>query len=337
MTNIFRAFAVAVVIAPLVFAGDKPPSPRLPDADRIRIAEAFRLADKLGNRLWPDWNKAPFAVLLVTQEHEFLVRHAKPSDDFQLIGDDAILNQKVWYRRRRFDPKLLATFPAVGGVPTIVIGQAENTQSKDSSRWVITLLHEHLHQLQYSQPRYYADVDSLGLARGDQTGMWMLNYPFPYGDAEVKKQFAALRQALAAALKAKGAAELDAKHQSYLDAKAGFRAALKADDYKYFAFQIWQEGIARYTELRLALLAAEGYKPSKRFAGLKDYRSFAEVASEIRRGIDQELQAVDLAKAKRTVVYNFGAAEGLLLDRVQPGWRKDYLKERFAIDKHFRR
>jgi len=40
-------------------------------------------------------------------------------------------------------------------------------------------MHEHFHQLQNGQPRYFQAVQDLGLSHGDNTGMWMLNYPFP--------------------------------------------------------------------------------------------------------------------------------------------------------------
>jgi len=72
-------------------------------------------------------------------------------------------------------------------ISTIVVGQAENTSAKTSSSWVITVLHEHFHQLQDSQPNFYSDVNALNLARGDQTGMWMLNYAFPYERTEVQE------------------------------------------------------------------------------------------------------------------------------------------------------
>jgi hypothetical protein len=86
------------LLSPAAYA-QKPPT--LPEADRVRIAEAFRLADALGNRVWPGWDKAPFAVLLVTPQHEFLVRHANPSKDFTLAGEDAVLKCKVWHRKRK--------------------------------------------------------------------------------------------------------------------------------------------------------------------------------------------------------------------------------------------
>jgi hypothetical protein len=46
--------------------------PGLREVDRIRIAEAFRLSEKLGDELWAGWSKAPLAILLVIPEKEFL-------------------------------------------------------------------------------------------------------------------------------------------------------------------------------------------------------------------------------------------------------------------------
>lgn len=309
---------------------------KLAEADRLRIAEGFRLADALGNSIWPGWDKAPFAVLLVTPEQEFLIRHDKPTKDFTLVGDDELLKCKVWRRPRQFQTAFQATFPAVNGVSTIVIGQAENTQSKTSSRWVITLLHEHFHQLQDTQPRLYADLDSLGLAKGDTSGMWMLNFPFPYTQPKVKEQFSALARALGEALQSRQRPDFDAKFAAYLASRKKFQALLKTDESKYFAFQIWKEGIARYTEYHLAELAAEKYTPSKEFQALKDYKSFKDVARDILRRMEEELSTVQLDKAKRTVVYNFGAAEGLVLDCAKPDWRKRFFENKFTLDPHFR-
>jgi hypothetical protein len=309
--------------------------PALPDADRVRIAEAFRLADALGDRVWPDWGKSPFVVLLVTPDREFLVRHPKPTDDFTPLGKDPTLGREVWSRKRTYPTNLLATFPAIGGVPTVVIGQPENTQAKTSARWVITLLHEHFHQLQSSRPGYYADVDALGLAGGDKTGVWMLNYPFPYTDPAVRDQFAATAKALAEALRARQKPEFAERLASYVSARGKFKSVLKADDYKYFSFQVWQEGVARYTEYRLAELASAECEPSERFRGLKDYAPFKDVARSIMDGIEKELVSVRLDKSKREVVYNIGAAECLVLDRARPGWRDRYFEEKFSLDAHF--
>src|SRR5215813_847094 len=310
--------------------------PALAEIDRTRLVEAFRLADQIGDQVWTGWSKAPFAVLLVTSDTEFLMRHPQPSADFIKLGYDALLKTDIYCRKRTFPTSFLATFPAVRGnmTSTIVVGQAEHTWVKTSSRWVITLLHEHFHQLQDSQPNFFADVTALNLSRGDQTGMWMLNYAFPYDRAEVQEQFASMSLALDAAIKA-SPAERNERVRDYLDSQQKFKSLVSADDYRYLSFEFWKEGIARYTEYQAALLAARKFRPSKEFQALKDYQSFAEVAEITREGIFRQLRSQKLGESKREVVYSFGAAEGLLLDQIRPRWRQQYFVAKFDLDKLF--
>jgi len=316
-----------------VLAQDKP---NIPDVDRIRLAEAFRIGETVGNQVWEGWDKAPFAILLVASENEFLIRHPQPSKDFTPIGYDSLLKSDVYVRKRTQRTDLLATFPVVGGVSTIVIGQAENTAKKTSTPWVVTVLHEHFHQLQSSRPNYYADVNALNLSRGDQTGMWMLNFAFPYKDTRIKEQFSSLSKLLAEALQAKKKSEFSVKLKAYTQARQAFQQMLSPDDYRYFSFQVWQEGVARYTEYRIADLAAKKYKPSKEFRALKDYTSFKAVADSIlNKEILSSLATLQLEKSERLVFYPFGAAEGLLLDRVNPKWQRRYFTEKFYVDRYF--
>ncbi|HVQ40038.1 MAG TPA: hypothetical protein VMS31_21040 [Pyrinomonadaceae bacterium] len=325
-------FTVLTLILPLPKARAQNP-PSLSAIDRTRLVEVFRLADRVGDLIWPTWSKAPFAVLLVTPEHEFLIHHPKPSPDFKSLGYDQALKSEVYYRKRTFPSHYLATFPAVGGISTIVVGQAENTSAKTSTPWVVTLMHEHFHQLQDSQPNFFADVNALNLSRGDQTGMWMLNYSFPYDRKEVQDTFRAMSMKLTAA------ALTPKPHRSivrdYLDEHRRFKELVTPDDYNYLAFQFWKEGIARYTEYHVTRLAATRYRPSKAFRALKDYQTFAEVAESTHAGILRQLTSQKLGESKREVVYSFGAAEGLLLDKINPRWRRRYLVEKFDLGKYF--
>jgi hypothetical protein len=50
-----------------------------------------------------------------------------------------------------------------------------------------------------------------------------------------------------------------------------------------------------------------------------------------------ELERIDLAKAKRMAIYPFGAAEGLLLDRLRPTWRGGYFAHLLSADAFFER
>src|SRR5438876_10118219 len=65
------------------------PADALPGPDRVRLAEAFRLADAIGDRIWPGWSATAFAVLLVTPDHEYLLRHPSPPEGFRPLGEDA--------------------------------------------------------------------------------------------------------------------------------------------------------------------------------------------------------------------------------------------------------
>ncbi|HEX9614885.1 MAG TPA: hypothetical protein VGA55_05240, partial [Bacteroidota bacterium] len=325
---------ISLIVACCVIGTPATAQERIPEKDRVRLAEAFRIADLYSDRLWTDWNKIPFAVLLVTPEQEFLLRHPKPSDDFAHSGYDSLLRTDVYARPRTFDPGLLATFPAVGGIPTVVVGQAEHTQAGQSSRWVLTLLHEHFHQLQQSQSDYYESVNALGLSRGDQSGMWMLNYAFPYDSDLIRENFALLARELYDALQSPDAGLPD-RLNKYLALRTEFKGMLDNDDYLYFTFQLWQEGVSRYTEVKLAEALSLDYEPTLAFQSLPDYRSFADEDRAIRSEVLSDLLSPDLHEERRTAFYAFGAAEALLLDRTSPGWRLAYFPQRFSLESFF--
>jgi hypothetical protein len=304
-------------------------------ADRIRIAEAWRIADRIGDDLWPGFAEAPRAVLLVTPKTEYLFYHRSPTPDFVSVGFDSITGSPVFARDRVFDTRLLSTFPAVGGVPTVVIGEPRNTEASHSTRWVATLLHEHFHQYQQTQPGYYRDALGLGLAGNDSTGRWMLDYPFPYDSRQVGEAFGSLCRQLCDALESIGKPSFRSALGSYLDVRERFRRVLSEQDYAYFSFQVWQEGIARYTEYALARRAGVAYTPTDEFMSLSDRVPFEEDASQTLDHILAELRRMSLKKERRSAFYHVGAAEGILLDEVSPGWRGRYMKEKFFVERYF--
>lgn len=307
------------------------------EIDRIRIAEAYRLAESLQDELWPRWSTAPFGILFVTDDSEFLIRHPKPNDEFSTIGYDKMLKSEIFVRPRKFQKNFLATFPAFGSTPVVVVGKAENTSDKTSTRWLFVVMHEHFHQLQYSRPDYFSDVNGLGLHGGDMSGMWQINYPFPYRDSSVAKRFRRLTDLLLNAYEARTKGQRAQSLKAYLAEREAFASSLATSDAKYASFQLWQEGISRYTQYRMAELAGRKYKPTKAFRSLPDFVPFDLEAKRLLAAMLQELRNLDLAGWERTVFYPFGAVEGLLLDRVEPGWRKRYFYEKFTLDSSFDR
>jgi hypothetical protein len=289
----------------------------------------MRLTDALGDDLWPGWRRTPLRVLLVTDSVEFLIGQSQPSANFARLGYDTLLKREVWARPRHFAPTLLATFPAVSGIPTIVIGSAEHT-GKSPTAWVLTLLHEHFHQWQYSQPDYYAGVARLDLAHGDTTGQWMLDYSFPYDSAPVQQAVRRLAAALRQALDAPPGAQVKAL-KTAVGARETLRGSLTAADYRYFEFQLWQEGVARFIEYAAARAAAESGEPSAAFRSLADYEPYSAAAAGARRGVRRELEQLALGRQRRLAFYPLGAAMALLLEETRSDWKRAYADRPFAL------
>jgi hypothetical protein len=303
------------------------PAPEgVPDADRTRLAEAFRLARAAGDSVWPGWGRAPFAVVLVTPEREFFIGHPHPPSDARSLGRDGVLDADVFARPRTFQTDFLATFP-VEGVSTIVVGQRQNTNVASSTDWVLKVLHEHFHQLQDSQPGFYEKAQALNLSRGDTTGMWMLNFPFPYEAPAVDATFAAAANALRTRLKG-------GDRVGYRAAREKLRTGLADDARRYLDFQVWKEGVARYTEIRMAEKGASS-EPSVAFRALPDYVPYSKAESALTEKVLQDLERADLSGAKRNLFYSYGAGEALWLDAERPCWKDDYLKTLFTLEPAF--
>lgn len=307
--------------------------PKIRTEDRIRIAEAVSLNNELVESVWKNWSKTEFSILLVDSNYEFLIYNSSPSGDFKSLYYDSLLKSDIYYRPRQFQENFRATFPAVNNIATVVIGIPEKT-NKSSTDWVITLLHEHFHQYQMSQTDYFESVNALELSHGDKTGMWMLNYDFPYSVDSVNDEFNILCKNLVETIGSLDSENFMIKAKGYYEERNRFTGMLKSDDYKYFSFQLWQEGIARYIELKIAQNAAENYLPSNEMQSLHDYTSYKYEAEKINSGILKNLRELTLSYYKRIAFYYIGAGEAILLDKINPVWKDKYFSNKFYLENY---
>jgi hypothetical protein len=292
--------------------------------EALLVREAKLVADTHGDKIWKGFSRAPFIIILVTDSIEYLIYHPQPSGDFKLLYKDSILNTDVYARSRTYPKEWLATFPAVNGINCIVVGTPKNT-GRTYTNWMITLLHEHFHQYVNSQPGYFEAVDKLNLSGGDKTGMWMLNYLFPYDSTVIINQYQKFTTALVEAVNNIGEKDFKKLLNVYLKEKQGFKKLLKPEDYRYFSFQLWNEGLATYTEYKF-LEILSNYKFSAVIAPLKDLMPLPQYKKELKIQAD-----------KRVCFYSVGFAEGLLLDADNKTWRNKYLTSKFNTDHYFTR
>ena len=142
--------------------------------------------------------------------------------------------------------------------------------------------------------------------------MWVLNFAFPYEDPPVVAAFEKASHALADAVMARGTAGFDAAFGRYLAARKALAAQAGERNWRYLEFQLWQEGVARWTEIQLG----KAYPRS-------DVRGSA---AKLEEQTFKELASPDLRGKKREVVYAYGAAEAMLLEACGRPWRSEYGK-----------
>jgi len=264
-----------------------------------------------GERLWAGYGAAPFGLLLVLPTQEILLcQNEVPAGFVRSDTPEAGCDRSV-RPRSKLPGNLLAAMGVFGPRETIVMGTPENAD-RTYPEWLRTILHEHFHQWQTSRPSYQDAVRALGLADNDTSMSWMLDFPVPYGDVALGDAFAQASRSLAAVVGAKDSKDFKAKLRNYLAARNAFSAAAGERNWRYIEFQLWQEGVARWTEIRLGRIYPDP-EVRKAAAALEDETRAA-------------LASPDLKRQRRVFVYAYGAAEAMLIDRCNPSWREHYFE-----------
>lgn len=317
----------------LLMAQKISPLPQGPSLeDKIRIREARAIKTHFAPSIWQGMDNTPFAILLIKDDAEYLMFHPAPTSNFKSLGYDSFLKTEIYWRPQSLNPAFLATFPLFDQVPVIVVGTPQHT-GKYSSEWIITLLHEHFHQYQMSDKYYQSAVGELGLQGEDQSGMWMLNYPFPYEDSVIQQAFQDYAMLLSQLIQEGEKESFATALEAYRKQRRKLKEMLPEKDYKYFSFQVWQEGIARYNEWAF-LEEMKTYVPSSECQELEDFISFKQVAEDLYARELARLYRLNLGKGKRTAFYSIGFGEGILLDRLNKDWKKVYLRDKFYLENY---
>ena len=290
------------------------------------IDSARALVAEIGAEVWPGWSGAPFELLLVGGDREVLFgRERLPA------GFEPLLAGGMGVRAPVFPVQMLATMPVFGLPATIVVGVPEATE-RAVTEWMLVLLHEHFHQWQMRGRDYFEATAALGLApAGDATGRWMLEYPFPYAEPAVAGAFDQLSGELAALLRRPASEDIAVDSDEFWRRYRRWLATLEASDARYLEFQLWQEGVARFVELRLAEAASARWRVPLALAADGGFEDFGVAACAVWEQLFEQLESPDLAAQQRVAFYAFGAGLALLLDRTDAGWKSRYEAPRFSL------
>lgn len=292
--------------------------PKTTHQDLISTYQA--VAANMYDSYWPEWENVPKPLLLIDDNWEYLFGTDYTDSTFQVNCEG------IYSRPATLNKYFLATFPLINYKPTILIGTPENTH-KTSLEWTITLLHEHFHQLQFSHPDYQAAQKALNLDKGDQTGMWMLNHPFPYEAEKVIHKIDEMVDNLLSLHQNTAANLVLSKHLRY---KQELKTLIGDEHYKYLNLQLWQEGYARFMELSILeywiaqfdQINQDQFQRHELETYLRDYET----------QIRESLISSPIYEIKRVYFYSLGATEAMLIRKLNPDWKDPYFDVLFTTD-----
>jgi len=321
---------MAAVATLLVSMGAVDPPPILSTENGIMVAEAHRLVETVGDRLWPGWSDVPRPILLMTRETEFAIGFPEDLEGFETASEE-LGDRAVQWRKRTSEQTLAAAYPVMGH-PAVVIGDAD-VLDLTPVEWTLTCAHEMFHVLQMHRNEF-DKVASLGIGPKDDAG-WQLTFPFPYDDDVVAKlmhvraypiYLAATGRDAAYAMSVAAEAD-DASRAHLLDATGDHRA------YDYLRFQEWKEGVARYTEREMCRLAAqEGEAPPPEFRELAGDDAYAQHWEGAARAQIDVVKHVGRTARSRTGFYYSGMGLAYALDAALPDWRTHYFEAETWLD-----
>jgi len=278
--------------------------------DKAELGEAMRLTGSLGSRVWPGLEKAGIPIVLYDEASEFLVGLADPGPGWTAVeGDD--FEGRPYFRRpasrsQAFAVRLNGAWAA--SMSTLGWMNRRGPMKLAPGFHLALLLHEMFHAFQAIQAQErFEQALKVYAAEAD--------YPFEEPDfVDAWNKEGAL---LAAALNAPDEAGARRAAGDFLEARRlrRLRSSLKPDHLAFERELEWLEGLGKYAEGRFSELAATA-------AGGRDDASPAP-ADPFKR-MDAARLGTQLGRQKGDLrFYLSGSAQARLLDRLDPGWKRE--------------
>ncbi|HUL45213.1 MAG TPA: hypothetical protein VLY03_12745 [Bacteroidota bacterium] len=315
--------------------------------DLQRIDETWNLLDQYANEIWPGWTgyaDVPFLIDYPDGER-MLIGHPNPPEGFKCLNNYQVHGKKV-YLDSRNEIALALRLPLLGGGGPIPFGifngvpvrtihiqltslEADSAMPGDSTsidtgarriqtaseNQLLIYAHELYHCYQYKvyENRYgnlqyntdenyatYAEIEGLALERA-------------YTETDPRRMKEYLRD--------------------FIVARDLKRRSMDTTEQLQESEEELMEGMATYVEMKILDLVKVHHTPVARSSGDPYFFGFADVDSLLQAKLRKHEYSRAYTMDSRGKSYTFGALQGLLLDRITPGWKTDFYRNGIMPDR----
>lgn len=336
---------------------------RISAVDKARLSEALHLRQSLGNQVLPGWAQADIPVILYNESYLFLVGIQDPADGWLKIpqgnpmggawemvsGDD--FNGLPYYRQRlpasgqssqaftvqvgshwaasltTFEWMRIAMADEVRGAipgplkPIVPVGLFTRLLVPGSDVYINLILHESIHA--------YQGIHAPDRLVSAERAMNALSSQYPWENSTFREAWQKELDLLNQALRASSREETLRLARAFLDQRTARReaAGLAAELVDLERQREWEEGISKYGELSIALLAARtpGYQPLHDLSQDPEFHRYQGAQKKWDQEIEQIRREAGAGGDGR--FYYAGFAQAVLLDSLSPGWKEHLFDE----------
>lgn len=330
---------------------------RLSAVEKARVAEAIHLRKTLGDQVFPGWAQADIPVIVYNEEMLFLVDVENPGEGWRRIPkgtqegkawltvpDDNFFGES-YYRQKYPSPGVntqaftvqvgnqwaasLSTYEwtrialvneIVGQLPgpiqrIVPAPLLRNLLLPGSDAYASMILHEATHA-------YQGIRDPERLAGAEQAAQ-KTESSYPFEDEAHREGWQAELDLLYNAMRAETQEETLRLAREFLNHREERRKTMRLSDdmLDFERLKEWEEGIAKYSERTIYLLAMEdkSYQPLPEVFQDEDFHDYRLAKKKWNQEVDQmRRMAGDEGDGR---FYYTGFAQAVLLDRLSPGWK----------------
>jgi hypothetical protein len=313
----------------------------LSSIEKARLLEAFHLRSDLGDQAWQGWGAAHIPAIVWNRSYEFLTNFdgTVPAGWTQVSGAD--LNGQIYYRQAADDPQNFAIPLGDGWAASMATKQTtdrfliDTFQEKlptpikqvfpyrlliqPSETQMGGLLHESFHVYQYQlAPERMAEAESIH----------KLGKEYETSTAAFQKEWKQESNLLAEALEAKTKSEKIQLIRQFLANRQARRqnSHLNGRLVDYERWLEWEEGTAKYIEVKILRLASEtaDYHALPEMKNDSDFKQYKKVDQRWSQELFQLRHPLSDGEPR---FYMTGLAQAFLLDELLPGWKDQYWRE----------